>query len=84
MSSAPCIFLSKGPAVISYVDDPIVFADSDKSLETFKNKLSAKLIVKDFGGPSQFLGIQLDWSISGAVRLNQTNLIKTLIGSTGT
>lgn len=83
MRSAPCTFIRKEPAVICYADDFIAFAEAEKSLETFKDELSSKLNVKEFGRPSQFFGIQLEWSTSVAVPLKQTSHINRFLRGTG-
>lgn len=83
-ASRPLYVLKKDLADICYVDDLIVFADSEQLLKILELGLSAKIKVKDIGRRSRYLGIELDRCTAGTILLKQANLIKTLFRSTGT
>lgn len=49
--------------MICYVDDWLVFTESQDEIDKMKDKLSEKFVLKDSTYTKQFLSMELDWAI---------------------
>lgn len=59
LKPALCVFQNEVMIVICYVDDLLIFAASENNVEALKMRLGRNLALKDFGNPTQFLGIAI-------------------------
>lgn len=65
--------------VIFYVEDLIVFAETEKQIDMVKTKLWKRFKVKNLSKPKQFLGIELVCKDNGSVGMRRSRLISKLL-----
>jgi hypothetical protein len=79
-----CLFVKINGAelmiVLVYVDDMLVFGESDEALASFKLAVENVYAVNHFAGMHFFLGLELQWSDAGdEVRVNQNKYASTIL-----
>lgn len=76
----PCILIhTAGKLMLSiYVDDIVIFGDSDELMEQTVSILKAEFKVKDMGCLHWLLGIQIDYSSAG-ITLSQSAYIDRIL-----
>lgn len=80
---APCIFKMDNQTTVLYVDDVIVFGQTDSKINELPSSPSKSFKVKDLGLPAKFLRIELNWETKNEVSTNQAFLADKLLQQTG-
>jgi hypothetical protein len=83
----PCLYLGKGLAVLTYVDDCILVSTDkgkiDTLIETLKNgtkeRPNDKYILTDEGDIDKFLGIEITHHEDGSFEISQPHLISRIL-----
>jgi hypothetical protein len=75
----PCLFIWKDLILIRYVDDCLLFAKEDATLDSFVSSLQSKFSLTCAGDVGAFLGIQFTRNSSGHLELTQPGLIAKII-----
>lgn len=78
-----CIFQRNWKIIICYGEDHIVFSENASAIDKCKEDLSRKFQINDLGTLSKFLGIELDWSKNGIIKVRQSGPTKTFLNITG-
>jgi hypothetical protein len=83
----PCIYTKSesGQSVILglYVDDCLVAYHEDSEISEILAKLKARYAIKDLGEPQQILGLQIERTRDGSVKLHQEQYIENMLKSFG-
>jgi len=79
----PCLFIRKDIILIVYVDDCLLFAKHDTTLDSFVNSLKSEFNLTCEGDVGAFLGIQLTRSSNGQLTLTQPGLIAKIVEECG-
>jgi hypothetical protein len=78
----PCLYLKKGLAVLTYVDDCILVSTSQKSIDDLIESLEKgkeKFLLTDEGDIDKFLGIELKHNKDGSFEMTQPHLTERII-----
>ena len=78
----PCLYLKKGLAVLTYVDDCILVSTSKKAIDDLVESLKngeEKFILTDEGDIDKFLGIEIKHFEDGSFELSQPHLITRIL-----
>ena len=76
----PCLFIRKDCIIVLYVDDAIVFAKSEETIQgLFKDLRDDGYDFSRDGTFSAYLGIQLDHRDDGTVKLSQPGLKQSIL-----
>ena len=81
-----CLYLKKGLAVLTYVDDCILVSTSQDTLDNFVKSLvegEEKFILTDEGDIDKFLGIEIQHYDDGSFELSQPHLIQRIVSEIG-
>ena len=62
-----------------YVDDCLVVSSNSQASDELFKALKSKYSVKDFGRPSQFLGMEINYKDDGSIHLSQKRYIGDLL-----
>ena len=77
----PCVYQRSGDdskvVIIVWVDDIIIAASDEATLQSVKHSLSSRFKMKDLGKLSWFLGIQFVCE-EGRISMNQTKYLETV------
>jgi hypothetical protein len=80
----PCLFIRHDCIVVTYVDDAIIFAKDETTVEKFLAELSRlKFDFSRDGTFSSYLGIQLDHRPDGTIKLTQPGLKQSILDVMG-
>jgi len=77
-----CLYLKKGLAVLTYVDDCILVSTDMGTIENFVESLvkgPEKFLLTDEGDINKFLGIEINHHEDGSFELTQPHLIKRIV-----
>ncbi len=75
-----CLFLRKDCIIVVYVNDCLIFALSDSTIDSLIKVLSSKFLLQDEGDVSEFLGVQVTKDkVSKTIKLTQPGLIEQVI-----
>lgn len=77
------MFLGKDAMVISYIDDSIVYAISERMIEKITYKLKKTFSIKNLSKPEHYSGTELPQHEDGSVTTKLTNLTNKILGTTG-
>lgn len=81
----PCVYIRSDDATgfcIIYVDDALIAARDQPTVEAIKRQLAAVYGIKDLGSPSKFLGCHIQRR-NGTIQLNQHAYVKAILMETG-
>jgi hypothetical protein len=79
----PCLFIHKDIILIVYVDDYLLFAKTDATLDYFIDSLKTEFNLTCDGDVGTFLGIQFTRSATGSLELTQPGLIAKIVKECG-
>jgi hypothetical protein len=82
-SSIACLFIRKDIILIVYVDDCLLFAKHDATLDSFVNSLISEFNLTCKGDVGAFLEIQITRSSNGQLTLTQPGLITKIVTECG-
>lgn len=82
MYSSPCILKYNNTIVVCYVNDLLVTVKTENIINKLKANLESKLVLKDLGKPTLFLGLQLTRSTDSFL-LIQEMLVENLLIDAG-
>jgi hypothetical protein len=75
----PCLFIHKDIILIVYVDDCILFAKENTTLDSFVTSLQNEFNLTCDGDVGTFLGIQFTRTSTGSLELTQPGLITMIV-----
>ena len=80
----PCLWIRHDCIICQYVDDCLIFANTDQTIDSFIHQMrQAGYLLKDEGTVENFLGINIDHSASTrgkkVFEMKQTGLIETVM-----
>ena len=80
----PCLFIRSDCIIVLYVDDAILMARDDKTLDHVLQELSGKGYQFNRDGDfKSYLGVQLDRLSDGSLKLSQPHLNRSFVDSVG-
>jgi hypothetical protein len=79
----PCLFIRKDLILVVYVDDCLLFAKDDATLEKMILSLQAEFVLTCEGDVGAFLGIAIVRNAQGHMELTQPGLIEKIIQECG-
>jgi hypothetical protein len=79
----PCLFIRKDIILIVYVDDCLLFARDDTTLDSFVLSLQEEFNLTCDGDVGAFLGIQFTRTSTGSLELTQPGLIAKIVKECG-
>ena len=80
----PCLFIRQDCIIVLYVDDAIILAHDDTTLEKVQQELRDNgYNFNQDGNFKSYLGVQLDTLNDGSLKLSQPHLAKSLLDVTG-
>src|SRR5438046_3854045 len=62
-----------------YVDDLLIISENDDELAEVKRRLTEKFEMKDLGVARKFLGMEIEYSDDGSIKLHQDQYIQSLL-----
>jgi hypothetical protein len=79
-----CLFLRNDCILVVYVDDCLIFAKQDKTIDVLIKRLSKDFLLQDEGDVNAFLGVQIDKdAFTKTVTLIQPALIQQVLQDIG-
>jgi len=79
----PCLFIQKDLILILYVDDCLLFAKEDATLEHFITSLQSEFNLTCAGDVGEFFGIQFTRTLNGNLELTQLGVIAKIVKEYG-
>lgn len=79
----PCLFVRKDLILVVYVDDCLIFARADTTLDDFVTSLRSDFNLTCEGDVGAFLGIQFTRTSTGQMQMTQPGLISKIIKECG-
>ena len=79
-----CLFLRHDCILVVYVDDCLIFAENDTTINTLINTLSASYLLQDERDVNAFLGVQINKvTTKKIITLTQPSLIQQILKEVG-
>jgi hypothetical protein len=75
----PCLWICDNCIIVLYVDDCLLFAPDDATIDTIVNTLSQTFCIGSQGSIQDFLGLRLTTDSDGALHLKQEGLIQSIL-----
>ena len=79
----PCLFIRRDLILVVYVDDCLLFAKDDRTLDSFVLSLQEEFVLTCDGDVGAFLGIAIVRNVKGHLELTQPGLIDKIIKECG-
>jgi hypothetical protein len=79
----PCLFIGHDVIVIVYVDDILLYAMTDESIDALITKLQSDFQIHKEDSAAGFLGVDIQSTTGGCLTLTQTGLMERIITALG-
>ncbi|UYV73752.1 hypothetical protein LAZ67_11000718 [Cordylochernes scorpioides] len=80
LESCNCIYTYLDKAIIAgYVDDLVLFGESEEILRNIEQKINERFRVKNLGAIRNFLGVQIDYPDEETLVLSQSTYVKSIL-----
>ncbi len=84
LATDKCLFLRDDCILVVYVDDCLIFAQHDDTINALIKALSADFLLQDEGDVNAFLGVQINKDVSTkSITLTQPALIQQILQDVG-